>query len=132
MDMLPDPAASEMLLIENFLSTGECQAMLDELDFAPWRPSLTYMLQADGIRRDTLSPYRASETAQQKWFSNELQAAVSAVERRAEALFGLDVLSLEYWQGRDYPVPSDICLAALMRWRIEAFFSANVANERFH
>ena len=90
------------------------------------------MLPADGTRRDTLSPYRTSETAQQKWFSDELQAAVGAVEERLEALFGLDVLSLEYWHGTDYPVPSDICLAALMRWRIEAIFSANVANERFH
>ena len=30
--MLPDPVESEMLLIENFLSAAECQAILSELD----------------------------------------------------------------------------------------------------
>lgn len=103
LDMLHDPVASEMLLIENFLSARECQTILNELDFALWRPSLTYMLQADGTRRDVLSPYRTSKTAQQKWFSDELQAIICAVEKRLEALFGLEVASLEYWQGTDYP-----------------------------
>lgn len=102
-DMLSDPVASEMVLIERFLSTEECQAILDELDFALWRPSLTYMLQGDGTRRDVLSPYRTSKTAQQKWFSDELQEMIGAVERRLEALFGLEVARLEYWQGTDYP-----------------------------
>ncbi|GAB1718577.1 MAG: hypothetical protein NTAFB09_03080 [Nitrosospira sp.] len=36
---------------------------MEELRFAKWRPSLTYMLQQDGTRRDVLSSYRVSKTA---------------------------------------------------------------------
>ena len=77
--------------------------MVEELRFAIWRPSLTYMLQQDGSRRDVLSPYRVSKTAQQKWFSDELQAIMAGIDRRFEEMFGLEGANLEYWQGTDYP-----------------------------
>ena len=47
LELLHDPVASEMLLIEDFLSTEKCEAILSELDFTLWRPGLTYMLQTD-------------------------------------------------------------------------------------
>lgn len=103
LDLLCRPVASEILLIDDFLSGEECNLILEELDFALWRPSLTYMLQDDGTRRDVLSPYRVSETAQQKWFSDELQMAVTGIEARFKTLFDLDVTNLEYWQATNYP-----------------------------
>ena len=103
LDLLGRPVASEILLIDDFLSGEECNLILEELDFAVWRPSLTYMLQDDGTRRDVLSPFRVSETAQQKWFSDELQGVVTGIEARFETLFDLDVANLEYWQATNYP-----------------------------
>jgi prolyl 4-hydroxylase len=102
-DILKKPLTSEVFLIDHFLSHAECDLILEELRFAIWRPSLTYMLQQDGTRRDVLSPYRVSETAQQKWFSDELQARVTEIERRFEEMFCLEKANLEYWQGTDYP-----------------------------
>ena len=102
-DILTKPLASELFLIDHFLSHKECDLILEELRFAIWRPSLTYMLQQDGARRDVLSPYRVSRTAQQKWFSDELQVMISGIERRFEGMFGLEKANLEYWQGTDYP-----------------------------
>jgi prolyl 4-hydroxylase len=103
-DILKKPLTSEVFLIDHFLSHEECDQILEELRFAIWRPSLTYMLQQDGTRRDVLSPYRVSKTAQQKWFSDELQAMVAAIERRFGEMFGLEKANLEYWQGTDYPI----------------------------
>jgi prolyl 4-hydroxylase len=102
-DILKKPLTSEVFLIDHFLSQEECDLILEELRFALWRPSLTYMLQQDGTRRDVLSPYRVSKTAQQKWFSDELQVMVAKIERRFEEMFGLEKKNLEYWQGTDYP-----------------------------
>jgi prolyl 4-hydroxylase len=102
-DILRKPLTSELFLIDHFLSDGECDLILEELRFAIWRPSLTYMLQQDGTRRDVLSPYRVSRTAQQKWFSGELQAKVTEIERHFEEMFGFEKANLEYWQGTDYP-----------------------------
>jgi prolyl 4-hydroxylase len=103
-DILKKPLTSEVFLIDHFLSQEECDLILEELRFAIWRPSLTYMLQQDGTRRDVLSPYRVSKTAQQKWFSDELQPMVAKIERRFEEMFGLEKANLEYWQGTDYPM----------------------------
>jgi prolyl 4-hydroxylase len=102
-DILKKPLTSEVFLIDHFLSHEECHLMVEELRFAIWRPSLTYMLQQDGSRRDVLSPYRVSKTAQQKWFSDELQAVMAGIDRRFEEMFGLEGANLEYWQGTDYP-----------------------------
>ncbi|MDQ3186009.1 MAG: 2OG-Fe(II) oxygenase [Pseudomonadota bacterium] len=103
LDLLGRPVASEILLMDDFLSNRDCDLILEELDFALWWPSLTYMLQEDGARRNVLSPYRVSETAQQKWFSDELQAMAAGIEGRFETLFDLDVANLEYWQATNYP-----------------------------
>ena len=102
-DILKKPLASEIFLIDNFLSSEECAHILDELRFTLWQPSLTYMLQEDGSRRNVLNSYRVSKTADQKWFSEDLEMLVTGIERRFESLFGLDAANLEHWQATDYP-----------------------------
>ncbi|SFU78443.1 2OG-Fe(II) oxygenase [Nitrosospira multiformis] len=108
-DVLKVPVASEILFIDNFLSSEQCNLILEELDFALWEPSLTYMPQEDGIRRNILSSYRVSETAQQKWFSEELQMIVTGIERRIQSLFDLNIANLEYWQATNYPITGSFC-----------------------
>ena len=97
------PAPGELLVIDDFLSSKECGFVLGELEFALWRPSMTYVLQADGGRRDELSPLRVSETAQQKWFTDELTTLLSSVELRMQKAANFDVVNLEYWQATRYP-----------------------------
>lgn len=98
-----EPAAGEIVLVEDFISRHECRLILQELEFAVWRPSLTYMLQEDGTRRDVLSPLRVSETAQQKWFSDDLQEMLTLIEGRLQTLVDLEVANMEFWQATTYP-----------------------------
>ena len=93
----------DIQVVDDFISGDECQVILDELEFSLWRPSLTYMLHADGVRRDVLSPLRVSETAQQQWFSDELQRKVYQFEKRLKKLVDMDVRWLESWQATNYP-----------------------------
>lgn len=90
-------------IVDDFLSRKECRFVLDELKYVLWRPSLTYMLHKDGVRRDVLSPLRVSETAQQRWFSEELLEFIAEVELRLKKHIDLDVTHLESWQATDYP-----------------------------
>ena len=94
----------DVMIVDDFLSSEECKFILDDLEFALWRPSLTYMLHQDGLRRDVLSPLRVSETAQQRFFSEELQAKITLLESRMQQLVKMDADHLETWQATDYPL----------------------------
>ncbi len=76
----PPLAEDEIRVIDDFITAQECRWMLFELQFALWRPSLTYMQHADGVRRDVLSPLRVSETAQERFFTDDMQKKVCAIE----------------------------------------------------
>jgi len=93
---------SEIFFIEGFISEEKCSRILEELEIAPWQPSLTYRKQKDGTRRNMLSPFRVSKTAHQSWFGDELNAMLRLIEKRLQTLFGLDSANLEYWQATDY------------------------------
>jgi hypothetical protein len=95
---------SDIRVIDDFLSAQECRWLLFELQFALWRPSLTYLQHEDGVRRDVLSPLRVSETAQQRFFTDEMQEKISEIEARLRQLMGLDTRNLESWQATDYPI----------------------------
>lgn len=89
--------------MDEFLTEAERATILEELDFALWRPSLTYMEQADGTRLDVLSDLRVSETAAQRWYSHELQTILANIEDRLESIFELDTANFEWWQATRYP-----------------------------
>lgn len=97
------PPAGGIQVIDRFLTPATCARILEELEFALWRPSLTYVQQADGQRRDVLTPLRVSRTAQQSWFTTELQATLRGIERRLCTRFGCEPAYLESWQATDYP-----------------------------
>jgi prolyl 4-hydroxylase len=97
------PSPNELLVVDDFISPDECNLVLGELEFASWRRSMTYVLQADGSRLDELSPLRVSETAQQKWFSEELAELLANLELRMRSIANFDIANLEYWQATRYP-----------------------------
>lgn len=97
------PGTGEVVIIDDFLSVEECRLIIDDLQFVLWRPSLTYMEQPDGTRRDVLSPLRVSETAQQEWFTDDLQALLVRIEKRLQTVFRFDRARLESWQATNYP-----------------------------
>lgn len=97
------PSPGEVTVVDDFLDPEEIDLALADLDLAVWRPSMTYMLQEDGARRDVLSPLRVSETAQQSWFTDDLQRLLAKIERRIMASIPLDPARLEYWQATNYP-----------------------------
>lgn len=97
------PPCNGIYVYDDFLSPAACRQVLDELEFTLWRPSLTYLQQADGTRADVLSTLRVSNTAQQRWFTDELQSTLRGIERRLSRRFQLDPAYLESWQATDYP-----------------------------
>ena len=58
--------SSEVFFIDGFLSETKCQAILEELKYVAWQPSLTYRRQEDGSRRNQFTEHRLSETAHQR------------------------------------------------------------------
>lgn len=103
-DVESNDVEDQVLEIDGFLSPAECRWILNELKYACWRPSLTYMAQADGLRRDVLSPLRVSETAQQNLLTDEMQDKLVEIERRLAGLVPMDTAHLETWQATDYPI----------------------------
>jgi prolyl 4-hydroxylase len=91
-----------LLVVDGFVSASECNTILSELDFALWRPSLTYTKQQSGAYVNQLSPFRVSETAHQRWFSHDLNVMLVTIERRLGELVALDRLHLESWQATRY------------------------------
>jgi prolyl 4-hydroxylase len=93
-----------ILVLDDFLSSRECERIRAELDFTFWRPSLTYQRQPDEAYRHVLTETRVSETAHQDLFSNELLMLLGEIETRLSASFGVDPLMLESWQATRYPI----------------------------
>jgi prolyl 4-hydroxylase len=95
-------ATNRVLFIDGFLSERQCHQILEELDFAFWRPSLTYQKQRDGNYLNRLTSFRVSTTAHQEWFSKKLNSILVSIEKRLQRLFRIDPLHLEPWQATDY------------------------------
>jgi prolyl 4-hydroxylase len=95
-------AEDSVVPIDGFLSEQECRDILDELKFAFWQPSLTYVQRADGRHFNAKSSARVSSTAHVDWFTNELLQIVKRIEQRLQKLFGADPAKLEPWQATEY------------------------------
>jgi prolyl 4-hydroxylase len=95
-------AEDSVVPVDGFLSEQECRAILDELKFAFWQPSLTYVQRADGRHFNAKSDARVSSTAHVDWFTDELIQIVKRIEQRLQNLFGVDPAKLEPWQATEY------------------------------
>lgn len=96
--------AGGVAVVDRFLTDHECSVIHHELQFAYWRPSLTYQRRGDGTYRHVLAGTRVSETAHQDWFSPALTGILADVETRLAALFGAEPSHLEWWQATTYGV----------------------------
>jgi prolyl 4-hydroxylase len=95
-------AEDSVVPIDGFLSDQECRDILEELKFAFWQPSLTYVLRADGRHFNAKSAARVSSTAHVDWFTNQLLQIVHGIEKRLQKHFGIDPAKLEPWQATEY------------------------------
>jgi len=96
------PVADGVCFIDRFLPRKQCAQILQELQFALWRPSLTYQRQPDGTYRNVLTAHRVSNTAHEDWFSDQLKEILKRIERQLRGRFGVDPDYLEPWQATDY------------------------------
>jgi len=88
---------------DDFLSSEDCTRILEELETVFWKPSLTYTQQQDKAYKNTLTPFRVSETSHQEWFGSHLNLIVTHIEKRLKSLFGVSPAYLEPWQATKYP-----------------------------
>lgn len=102
-DMASHPSAL-ITEVEGFLSPGECDFVLGELEFSHWRPSHLISHGAEGHERAFASERRVSETANQEWFTDGLDAFISDIERRLARVVPCCSSHLEYWQATRYPI----------------------------
>ncbi len=45
----------DVMIVDDFLSPEECRFILEDLEFALWRPSMTYILQQDAFSATSCS-----------------------------------------------------------------------------
>jgi prolyl 4-hydroxylase len=93
-----------VLSIDKFLSPSSCTAILDELQFAFWRPSTVVRRGAGDKLVDERSEARVSETTTYEWFSRPLRRRISAIERRLEGILPGMREHYESWQATRYRV----------------------------
>jgi prolyl 4-hydroxylase len=88
--------------VDGFLSAKACATILEELEFAFWRPSTVIVRHTDGLFESRRSLGRVSETTSQEWFSRGLVARIERVERRIAGLLNRTAEFYEPWQATRY------------------------------
>jgi len=103
--MSPSPQAlaeGGPVLIDGFLTKKACAAILEELEFALWRPSTVVVRKCDGALENRRSGCRISETAGQEWFGRELARRIGSMETRLAAIVERPPERYEDWQATLY------------------------------
>lgn len=91
-----------LALADDFVGSEICSEMVEELEFAFWRPSSVVSRTLDGSLRDHRSPARVSETTTQEWFTSPLRAKLRALERRIARQLDRPLDRYEPWQAVRY------------------------------
>jgi prolyl 4-hydroxylase len=94
--------------VSEFLTTAECEFVLRELEFVHWRHSHLISHGPEGQERAFISPRRVSETANQEWFTDDLDAFIRDIEIRLMCITPFDASHLEYWQATRYSVGGEL------------------------
>jgi hypothetical protein len=87
--------------MDGFLSRRECEAMLEELRWAFWKPSAVVTRAAGGRLHSSVTATRVSESTHEEWFTDELCRQIAKVEKRLRA-FGVLPERCESWQATRY------------------------------
>lgn len=91
-------------IFDNFLTIEECDFILTELEYSHWRHSHLINRGTNGEEQAFKSRRRVSETANQEWFTDELNKFMREIELRLQQIISFDISHLEYWQGTRYPI----------------------------
>jgi prolyl 4-hydroxylase len=116
-----DARVGKVTWVDNFLSTGECCQILEELQFAFWSPSGVSYQTPRAAPRNGLSKLRVSETAMEDWFSKPLMRTLTRLDQRLEALIPRFRSRRELWQATRY------CRGGSFDYHLD---SGNWAHER--
>ncbi|WP_051315224.1 2OG-Fe(II) oxygenase [Algoriphagus terrigena] len=98
------PQINLINIFDNFLTVEECDFVLRELEFSHWRHSHLINRGTKGEEQAFKSNRRVSETANQEWFTDELDLFIRDIECRLQQIIPFNVSHLEYWQGTRYPI----------------------------
>lgn len=110
---------------DDVLTADECREIVDELDYALWRRSTVLSAARNGRVRTHLSGGRTSESTTQFWFTDELQARLSAIEAAICCALGVEVARLEQWQALRYSYRT-----GFQRHHDAGLFASEPAGER--
>ncbi|HEV7993254.1 MAG TPA: 2OG-Fe(II) oxygenase [Gemmatimonadaceae bacterium] len=92
----------KLFWIDGFLRPEQCAAMLDELDFALWRPS-TVAERYDGAELSVVRrSMRVSESTAEEWFTPALRRMIRAIDARIARLVPRLAARRERWQATRY------------------------------
>lgn len=92
----------DVLVRDNYLSDEECAFMAGELEYVLWRASEVVRAEPSGGLVTFRSDERTSTSTSQKWFSDELNVRLAALETLLETDFGPTPAYLEPWQAVRY------------------------------
>jgi len=91
---------NRLQLIDGFLDSGQCEAILSELRFAFWRPS-TVMVDRKS-RGQSRTAARVSETTEESWFSGQLRRILVPIDRKLGNVVADFRRRRESWQATRY------------------------------
>lgn len=91
-------------IFDDFLTLDECDFIITQLEFSHWRHSHLINRGEKDEEQPFKSHRRVSETANQEWFTDELDVFITEIELRFKKIIPFDTSHLEYWQGTRYPI----------------------------
>jgi prolyl 4-hydroxylase len=91
-----------LFLVEAFLSAAQCERILEELEFAFWRPSTVAVRRRSGDLTIVRHATRKSESAGETWFTSPLRRMIRAIDLRVQEFVPRLPASREEWQATRY------------------------------
>ncbi|MFD0008185.1 2OG-Fe(II) oxygenase [Streptomyces sp. NPDC127178] len=94
----------EVMVVDDVLASPSLRTIIDELDFAYWRPTEIGWRQASGASNHGVSLGRRSESTSQFWFGEGICGEIALLEERICPALGVTRDHLELWQAARYEV----------------------------
>ncbi len=91
-------------VVDGFIDAATCLQLRRELEFTWWSTSTVVNRDPLGGMVDFVSRTRLSQTARQRFFSDQMAPVVADIQNRVCERFALDSRRLEEWQALRYPV----------------------------
>lgn len=92
----------EVMVVDSFVRVTTCNQILEELEHSCWTMSAVARLHSGREYTEVYEDFRASSSAQQAWFGENLLRVIRRLEKRLSAEFLCDPLRLEEWQATRY------------------------------